>query len=143
VGIGLSRQDVYVSIVGGFEFADPSGDLAVAVAVATACLDRSTNPFAVCVGEIGLTGEVRPVPALERRLREAQRMGFKQALVPAANLPLSEPFDDMEIVGVEYLVDALSAVMPGLKLSGDTPGGSGREAAEPGQTAGALAGLPS
>lgn len=136
VGLGgLSRQDVYVNIVGGFETNDPASDMGVAVAAATSYMDRSIDPFLFCAGEIGLSGEVRPVGSLERRLREAARMGFKTALVPAANLPLSSPFDQLELIGVEYLVDALSHVVSGFKPGAGSPGGrpvvnERREAAE-------------
>lgn len=115
MGLGLARQDVYINIVGGFETSDPASDLGIAVAVATSYLDRSIDPFLFCAGEIGLSGEIRPVAALERRLREAARMGFRKALVPAANLPLSSPVDQLELIGVEYLVDALSNVVSGFK----------------------------
>jgi DNA repair protein RadA/Sms len=114
VGLPLSRQDVYVNIVGGFQFDDPAGDLALAIACATSCLDRSVDPLLVCMGEIGLSGEIRPVSQIERRLREAQKMGFRKAIVPASNLPLATKFDQLEVVGVEYLVEALTSVMPGL-----------------------------
>lgn len=113
VGLSLSRFDVYVNIVGGYEFSDPAGDLGVAVAIATSCLDRSIDPKLVLVGEIGLTGEVRPVVSLERRLKEAARMGFTKAIVPAANYPLSSNVEGLEVVGVEYLLEALEAVIPG------------------------------
>lgn len=118
VGLLLARQDVYVNIVGGFQFGDPAGDLALSIAIATSCLDRSVDPLLVSIGEIGLSGEIRPVSQLERRLREAAKMGFKKAVVPASNLPVTGKFDQLEIVGVEYLVEALAAVMPGLDLSG-------------------------
>lgn len=118
VGLLLARQDVYVNIVGGFEFADPAGDLALSIAIATSCLDRSVDPLLVSIGEIGLSGEIRPVSQLERRLREAARMGFRKAVVPSANLPLTTKFDQLEVIGVEYLVEALTAAMPGLDLSG-------------------------
>ncbi|HEY9870542.1 MAG TPA: DNA repair protein RadA [Candidatus Obscuribacterales bacterium] len=113
VGLSLSRFDVYVNIVGGFELGDPAGDLGVSLAVATSSLDRSVDPALVCIGEIGLTGEIRPVVALERRLKEAARMGFRRAIVPAGNLPVVGLPDQMEIRGVEFLVEALEAAMPG------------------------------
>lgn len=118
VGLLLSRQDVYVNIVGGFEFADPAGDLAIAIAIATSSLDRSVDPFLVSIGEVGLSGEIRPVSSLERRLREASKMGFRKAIVPASNLPVTGKFDQLEVVGVEYLVEALTAVMPSVDLNG-------------------------
>lgn len=116
VGLSLSHQEIYVNIVGGFEVADPAGDLGIAMAIATSYLDRSIDPLLICIGEIGLSGEIRPVANVERRLRESAQMGFRKALVPQANLPVSGKFDQLEIVGVEYLIDALKAVMPGVEL---------------------------
>lgn len=118
VGLTLSRFDVYVNIVGGFDVSWPAGDLGVSVAVATSFLDRSVDPRLVCIGEIGLTGEVRPVSGLEQQVREAARLGFKRALVPKCNLPLSARFDQIELIGIEYLVEALALVMPGENLAG-------------------------
>jgi len=116
-GLPISRNDVYVNIAGGFEFSDPAGDLGVSVAVATSCLDRSVDPRLVLIGEIGLTGEVRPVGSLERRVKEASRLGFRRALVPKSNLPLSTRLDHLELVGIEYLLEALELVMPGQKFA--------------------------
>ncbi|MBI4533391.1 MAG: DNA repair protein RadA [Candidatus Melainabacteria bacterium] len=113
VGLSLCRHDVYVNIVGGFEFSDPAGDLGISVAVATSLLDRSIDPGLVFIGEIGLTGEVRPVLAIEQRLKEAGRMGFSRALVPASNLPLAEEVGQLNVEGVQFLVEALTKAMPG------------------------------
>jgi DNA repair protein RadA/Sms len=116
VGLSLSRYDVYVNIVGGFEFSDPAGDLGISVAVATSLLDRSADPGLVLVGEIGLTGEVRPVMGLEHRLKEASRMGFRRAIVPAGNLPLTEDIGQLNVEGVQFLREALTRAMPGQVL---------------------------
>jgi DNA repair protein RadA/Sms len=116
IGVDLVRQDVYVNIVGGFETDDPAGDLGIAVAIATSALDRSVDPLLVAIGELGLSGELRPVASLERRLREAVRMGFRRALVPAVNLPLEIKLDSMEVIGVDYLSEALLKVMPALEI---------------------------
>ncbi len=128
-GLSLSRFDVYVNIVGGFELSDPAGDLGVSIAVATSCLDRSVDPGLVCIGEIGLTGEVRPVVSVERRLKEAARLGFRRAIVPAGNLPLTGLPDEMDVLGVEFLVEALEAAMPGQALR-VANGSSARAASE-------------
>jgi DNA repair protein RadA/Sms len=116
VGLGLSRYDVYVNIVGGFDFNDPSGDLGISVAVATSFLDRSIDPGLLCIGELGLTGEIRGVVCLEQRLKEAAKLGFHRALVPKCNLPLETKIQNMEVIGVDYLVDALAIAMPGAQL---------------------------
>ncbi len=80
--IKLSNYDVYASVAGGFRVSEPGVDLALAVAVAGARLRRTTVEGTVAVGEIGLGGEVRSVPQVERRLAEAARLGFTRALVP-------------------------------------------------------------
>lgn len=116
-GLFLSHCDVYVNVVGGMEFTDPSGDLGIAVAIATSLLDRSIDPGLLFLGEIGLTGEVRPVKAVLHRLKEAQKLGFKRAIVPKANLPLDGNLDPMEVVGVETLADALAQAIPGFETA--------------------------
>ena len=140
VGLSLSRFDVYVNIVGGFEYSDPAGDLGVAVAVATSCLDRSVDPGLILIGEIGLTGEVRPVVSLERRLKEAQKMGFTKAVVPAGNLPTKGKIDDIEVIGVEFLIDALCRIMPGQSFRQEEPVLTGPDVAE-GRQSGSLIGI--
>lgn len=128
VGLSLSRFDAYINITGGFELSDPAGDLGVAVAVATSFLDRSLDPGLILIGEIGLTGEVRPVHSIERRLKEAARMGFQKAIVPYANADCQ--FDGLAVVGVEFLVEALNLAMPGQNLP-ETAGSPDRTLAEP------------
>ncbi|GAA3609132.1 DNA repair protein RadA [Microlunatus ginsengisoli] len=81
--MGLAGQDVYVSTVGGARVADPSADLAIAVAVASAALNAIVPAGFVAIGEVGLAGELRRVPGLDRRLAEAARLGFTDAVVPA------------------------------------------------------------
>lgn len=116
VGLSLSHHDVYINIVGGLDISDPSGDLGISLAIATSLLDRSIDPGLLCIGEIGLTGEVRPVVALPQRLKEAARLGFRRALVPRGNLPHKTNIEGMEVVGVEFLVEALEQAMPGAEL---------------------------
>jgi DNA repair protein RadA/Sms len=112
VGLDLSHHDVYINIVGGLDFSDPSGDLGIAIAIATSLLDRSIDPALLCIGEIGLTGEVRPVVSLSQRLKESARLGFKKALVPASNLPLESKPEQIQLIGVEFLADALTKILP-------------------------------
>ena len=84
-GVRLYNSDVYVSTVGGAKVGDPSADLAAAVAVASAANDRSISPRVVALGEIGLAGELRRVPGTDRRLAEAARLGFTEAVIPATS----------------------------------------------------------
>lgn len=117
VGLGLSRADIYVNIVGGLDIDDPAGDLGVGVAIATSALDRSVDSSTIFIGEVGLTGEVRPVVCLERRVKEAARLGFCKAIVPSCNLPINIGSKQMEIVGVDTLSQALLTAMPGAELA--------------------------
>lgn len=84
-GLGLSDQDVFANVVGGVQLEEPSADLALALATASSLTERPVPPGLVVMGEVGLGGEVRPVQGLELRLREVARLGFAEALVPAAN----------------------------------------------------------
>ena len=79
----LGKQDVYAATVGGVRLGEPSVDLAVALALASAVVDLSVPGSVVAVGEVGLAGEVRRVTGVQRRLAEAERMGFRLAIVPA------------------------------------------------------------
>jgi len=117
VGLALSRADIYVNIVGGLDIDDPAGDLGVGVAIATSSLDRSVDSTTIFIGEVGLTGEVRPVVMLERRVKEAARLGFRKAIVPKCNLPINIGSKQMEVVGVETLSEALLIAMPGVDFS--------------------------
>ena len=80
---GLARRDTYVATVGGVRLGEPSTDLAVALAIASAHSDRPLRAGLVAVGEVGLAGEVRPVSGVGRRLSEAARLGFTHAIIPA------------------------------------------------------------
>ena len=81
-GVSLARTDVFASAVGGIRVAEPAADLALALAVASAVVDRPLPPDLVVFGEVGLGGEIRQVPHAPRRLAEAARVGFRHALVP-------------------------------------------------------------
>ena len=83
VGIPLFNQDLYVNIVGGLRISEPAADLAVALAIASSYRNQRIDPDIVCLGEVGLSGELRSVSQLERRLSEAAKLGFRRAIVPA------------------------------------------------------------
>ena len=117
VALPVGKQDVYVNIVGGLECNDPGGDLGVAVAVATSCMDRSVDPLLACIGEIGLSGELRSVANLERRLKEAQSLGFKRAIIPRGKGTSKAKYKELEVVEVDYLNEALEKAMPGITSS--------------------------
>lgn len=108
-GVGVFDQDVFVNVVGGIRVQETAADLPVLLAVLSSLRDRPLADKTVTFGEIGLSGEIRPVPNGEERLKEAATHGFKRAIVPAANAPKRNPYKDFEIVAVERLADALAA----------------------------------
>lgn len=83
-GLELGSHDIYANVVGGLRIVEPAADLALALAVASSFRDVRIHEKTVAIGEIGLSGELRSVGQLERRLSEAQRLGFTKAIVPAA-----------------------------------------------------------
>ncbi len=106
-GCKLVDQDVYTATVGGVRVLEPAADLAIAMAVASAVLDQPLPTDIVVLGELGLSGEVRRVAGLQRRLEEAVRLGFRQALVPPDPGPVP---DGMKAVQVADMAMALGAL---------------------------------
>jgi DNA repair protein RadA/Sms len=109
-GIGVGDQDVFVNVVGGIRVQETAADLPVLLAVLSSLRDSPLPEQTVAFGEVGLSGEIRPVPNGEERLKEAATHGFKRAIVPRANAPKSGRVGDMEVVSVERLADAIEAV---------------------------------
>ena len=107
-GISLLQNDLYISTIAGGTAKEPSCDLAIVAALASAALSRPIDRNTCAVGEISLTGQVRPVPRLEYRLREAARLGFTKAIVPVTQKPLH--VDGMQLVTASTLKDALHAL---------------------------------
>ncbi|GFO53496.1 DNA repair protein RadA [Geomonas sp. Red276] len=108
-GLVLSDQDVFVNVVGGIRVPETSADLAVALAIVSS-LRNSVLPQELLVfGEVGLSGEIRPVSNGESRLREGAKHGFTRAIVPKGNAPRKE-IPGLEIVGVSNLLEALDAI---------------------------------
>ena len=109
IGLNLSKQDVYVNVIGGLEIDEPAADLGVALAVATCARDVIVSPDTVIVGEIGLSGEIRSVNNLQKRIHEAEKLGFKKIIVPASNKTNKDEFKNIKVIPVERLMDAISA----------------------------------
>ena len=107
-GISTSGQDVFVNVVGGVRIGETAADLPAVLAVHSSLRNRAVASDLVCFGELGLTGEIRPVPFGEERLREAAKQGFRRALVPAANVPRRAP-EGLAVQGAARLDEALAA----------------------------------
>jgi DNA repair protein RadA/Sms len=111
VGLKLAEQDIFVNVVGGIQIEEPAADLAVAAAIASSWRDAPIRAEAVLIGEIGLAGELRMPGQMAARLREAQKLGFKTAIVPKA-IRKGEPYPKgIEIVEVRSVEQALAAAM--------------------------------
>lgn len=107
-GLHVSDQDVFVNAVGGVRINETSSDLALIFAVVSSLRDRSLARDLIVFGEIGLSGEIRPVPNGQERIKEAQKHGFKKAIVPFANTT-HNVVSGIEVIGVSTLKEALEA----------------------------------
>ena len=111
VGLKLAEQDIFVNVVGGIQIDEPAADLAVAAAIASSWRDIPVKAEAVLIGEIGLAGELRMPSQMQARLREAQKLGFKTAIVPKAIRKGEGYPKGIEIVEVRSLDQALNAAL--------------------------------
>jgi len=108
-GVATSDQDVFVNAVGGVRIGEPAADLPILLAILSSLKDRPLPAGLIAFGEIGLAGEVRPAPRGQERLREAAKLGFSLAIIPAANAP-KQPIEGLRVVAVSRLQDAIDAV---------------------------------
>jgi DNA repair protein RadA/Sms len=108
-GLMVGDQDVFVNVVGGVKVLETSADLALILAVISSFRNRPLPRDLVVFGEVGLAGEIRPVPNGQERLKEAAKHGFKRAVVPAGNAP-KKAIRGMEIITVRKLTDAIEAL---------------------------------
>jgi DNA repair protein RadA/Sms len=109
-GVNLQEHDVFVNLVGGLEVSETACDLPVALALASSLADKPIAQSIVAFGEIGLTGELRPVAYGEERLREAAKQGFKTALVAKDNAP-REPIEGLRVRALSRIDEALAAAL--------------------------------
>ncbi|MBO1922946.1 DNA repair protein RadA [Thiomicrorhabdus sp. 6S3-12] len=108
-GVQAGDQDVYVNVVGGVKVFETSADLALLCAILSSMRNRALPQEMIIFGEVGLAGEIRPVPSGQERLFEAAKHGFTRAIVPFSNVPKGG-IPDMEIIGVKTLQQALDAL---------------------------------
>jgi DNA repair protein RadA/Sms len=108
-GLYMADQDVFVNVVGGVKVTETSADLALLLAIVSSFKDRSLPKDLVVFGEVGLAGEIRPVPGGQERLQEAAKHGFTRAIIPKANAP-KRKINGLEVVGVTKIDQALDAL---------------------------------
>jgi DNA repair protein RadA/Sms len=106
VGLHLHGEDVYLNVAGGIRVTEPAVDLGVATAIASSFRDRPIDPRTVIMGEVGLGGEVRAIPHLEARLREAEKLGFHQAVIPEPQHALGVQVGKLHILPVTSVAAA-------------------------------------
>ncbi|WMQ74419.1 MAG: DNA repair protein RadA [Sodalis sp.] len=106
-GLQMADQDVFVNVVGGVKVSETSADLALMLAMVSSLRDLPLPKDLVVFGEVGLAGEIRPVPSGQERITEAAKHGFRRAIVPQFNVPKKMP-ENMQIFGAKKLADALA-----------------------------------
>lgn len=106
-GIDCGQQDVFINAVGGVRIAEPAADLAVCLSVYSSLTNKALREQLIVFGEVGLTGEIRPVQRGQERLKEAAKMGFTRALIPNMNKP-RQSIDNMEVYCVERVAQAIA-----------------------------------
>ncbi len=105
-GVQMSDQDVFINVVGGVKVEETSADLPLILAMVSSFRDRPVAQDLISFGEVGLSGEIRPVPSGQERLQEAVKHGFRKAIIPKGNMP-KQPIQGMEIFAVSMLAEAL------------------------------------
>ena len=111
VGLRIGSSDVFVKVAGGIKVDEPAVDLAAAIALASSYRNRCVSAGIVVIGEVGLAGEVRAVAGVEVRIREASRMGFSTMILPKSNLKGLEKKNNIKLIGVETVAQALDAAL--------------------------------
>lgn len=105
--MNLGNQDVYMNIIGGIKINEPALDLGIILAVASSYKDISIPDDIAVIGEVGLTGEVRSVNMIEKRIKEVEKMGFKKVIIPETNKKLLKENFKLDIIGCKDIIDAM------------------------------------
>lgn len=111
IGMQLYNQDTYVNVAGGFKIDEPAADLAIVSAIASSFRNIPTPTDLVAMGEVGLTGEIRGISQIDKRIKECAKLGFKTCVIPKSNIDSIKLEGDMQIIGVGDISEALGAIM--------------------------------
>lgn len=103
----LGNQDVYLNIVGGIKINEPALDLGIILAVSSSFKNIPIPNDVIAIGEVGLTGEVRSVNQIEKRIKEAEKLGFKKCIIPESNKKLLKDTYKLDIIGVQNIIEAM------------------------------------
>ena len=115
VGLQIQNQDVYINIVGGIKINEPSIDLGIAISVASSFKNIPVDETIVVTGEVGLTGEIRAVSFIEKRISECRKLGFTKMVIPRSNYEVVKDVKGIEILPVDNLRQAINIVLGGKK----------------------------
>lgn len=107
----MAGQDIFLNAAGGARVSEPAADLGMVAALASSHLDKVIDPQTVVVGEVGLAGEVRAITQPETRVREAAKLGFTRAVIPAGSLKQVTAVEGMEVIGVKSVEEALDRLL--------------------------------
>ncbi len=111
-GLPVGSCDSYINVIGGLSLEEPAADLATSLAVASSYLDRPLGADLAAIGEVGLSGEIRSVSALNQRLSEIHRLGFRRCVIPAHVRDELGSYDRLELIPVKSISEAIAAVLP-------------------------------
>ena len=106
-GLSLGNQDVYLNVAGGMRISEPAADLGIIATVASSCKNVPISQSTVVMGEVGLTGEVRRINLIEKRLKEAEKLGFKTCIIPENNKKGLKDDYKLDIIGVKNIGEML------------------------------------
>ncbi len=107
LGMHLLGHDIFMNVAGGVKVEEPAVDMGIVAAVASSFLDRPLPEGSIVIGEVGLTGEVRAVGQVEKRVSEIEKMGFAKCLVPNGNMKRMTKIGDIEIAGISTISEAI------------------------------------
>lgn len=110
VGLPLGNQDVYLNVIGGMKLNEPAADLGIILAAASSYKNISIPKDTIAIGEVGLTGEIRSVNQIEKRIKEAEKLGFKTCIISESNKKLLKEKYKSYIIGVKNIKDAMKAL---------------------------------
>jgi DNA repair protein RadA/Sms len=110
-GVRASAHNVFVNVAGGIRVIEPTVDLAVCVSIASSLIDKVVDNQTIIIGEVGLGGEIRSVGHIEKRIQEAQKLGFKSAIIPSGNLKGIKQSDKIKVIAVDNVKDAITKLL--------------------------------
>ena len=111
LGLNLHNQDIYINVVGGIKLDEPAIDLGIIAAIVSSFRNTNTKQGMIMIGEVGLTGEVRAINNIEKRIIEAEKSGFRYCVIPKGNVKLISKESSIQIIGVEDIRQALDVCL--------------------------------